>query len=178
MKINRSPKKRIIIISLSVLVVITAIVVTLLYLRSQDGQHQKTISAQQKAAGDQAKSNAVDASNGKAEANDTPEAPQPIEGSNKSNVGVSMTASAQNGSMYQMRFQIDAPTSDGVCTLTLTKDSSTVTKTANVQALAKISTCQGFNVPVDELSPGQWNVNLTYESDQLTGSTATTITIQ
>lgn len=180
MKINRSSKKKTITISLCAVIIAAAAMATFLYLKSQsDDQHDETSDAkQQKAAGEQTKSNAVDASNGKAEANDTPPAPQPIEGTSKSTVGVTMTASAQNGSMYQMRFQIDSPTSDGTCTLKLTKGSSVVTKTASVQALAKISTCQGFDVPVSELSPGQWSVSLTYESSTLTGSTTSTITVQ
>ena len=180
MKINTSPKRKILIISLCALVVIAAAVIGGLYLKNQnDKAHEKTSTTeQQKAAGEQTKSNAIDASNGKAEANDTPPAPEPIKGTTKSNVGVTMTASTQNGSTYQMRFQIDTPTADGTCTLTLTKGSSTVTKTAGVQALAKISTCQGFDVPVSELSSGQWNVNMSYESSTLTGSTTSTITVQ
>lgn len=180
MKINRSSNKKPIILSLCVVVVAAAAIVTFLYLKNQSNKQQSETSdaKQQKAAGEQTKSNAVDASNGKAEANDTPPAPQPIEGTSKSSVGVTMTASAQNGSMYQMRFQIDSPTTDGTCTLTLTKGSSTVTKTANVQALAKISTCQGFDIPVSELSPGQWGAHLSYESSTLTGSTTSTISVQ
>lgn len=180
MKINRSSNKKTIVFTLCALVVIAVAIATLLYLKNQsDKQQDKTSDAkQQKAAGEQTKSNAIDASNGKAEANDTPPAPQPIEGTSKSSVGVTMTASTQNGSVYQMRFQIDSPTTDGTCTLTLTKGSSTVTKTANVQALAKISTCQGFDVPVSELSPGQWSAHLSYESSTLTGSTTSTITVR
>jgi hypothetical protein len=180
MQINKpTSRKKIIIVSICMLIVGVAAVATVLYLKSgtpkKDADSTKE---QQKSAGDQTKSNAVDASSGKSAANDTPPTPQPIENSSKSNVGVTMTASAQNGSMYQMRFQIDAPTNEGTCTLTLTKGASTVTKTATVQALAKISTCQGFDVPVSELSTGQWTVSLSYESDTLTGSTTSTITVQ
>ena len=180
MKINSSSKKKNIIITLCTAVVIVAAALGAVYWKTQnDKAHQNTSATeQQKAAGEQTKSNAIDASNGKTQTNDTPPAPQPIKGTSKSNVGVTMTASAQNGPTYQMRFQIDSPTTDGTCTLTLTKDSSTITKTAGVQALAKISTCQGFDIPVSELSPGQWNVNLSYESSTLTGSTTSTITVQ
>jgi len=179
MKINRPSKKKAIIISLCALVVVAAALFTAFYLKNQgDKKKEASDTKQQQAAGEQTKSNAIDASNGKAVANDTPPAPQPIEGSSKSNVTITMTAGAQNGSVYQMRFQIDSPTSDGTCTLTLTKGTSTVTKTAKVQPLAKISTCEGFDVPVSELSPGQWSVNLSYESNTLTGSTTNTITVQ
>jgi hypothetical protein len=180
MKINKpTSRKKIIIASICLLIVGAAAVATAMYLKSNSPKKDaNSTKEQQKAAGDQTKSNAVDASNGKSAASDTPPAPQPIENSSKSNVGVTMTAGSQNGSLYQMRFQIDSPTNEGTCTLTLTRGSATVTKTASVQALAKISTCQGFDVPVSELSPGQWNVSLSYESNTLTGSTTSTITVQ
>lgn len=134
--------------------------------------------SEQKKAGSQVKQESLDASNGKTtNQSDTPPAPTPHTGS-KSTVGVSITASSQNGTTYQIRSQIDTPTDTGSCTLTLTKGSATVTKTADIQALAKVSTCKGFDIPTSELSPGTWQMTLHFANDTLTGSTSGTITVQ
>lgn len=142
------------------------------------GINYKPPTSDQKKTGDQIKQESLDASNGKTNTqSDTPPAPTPHTGS-KSTVGVSITASNQNGNTYQIRSQIDTPTDAGTCTLTLTKGSASVTKTAGVQALAKVSTCKGFDIPTDELSPGVWQMTLHFENDTLTGSTSGTITVQ
>lgn len=102
--------------------------------------------------------------------NDTPASPTTVEGSDKKSVQVSITAANQNDPYLQIGVQIDTVTNTGTCTLTLTNgQNETVTKTAGVQALAKTSTCKGFNVPVSELSAGNWHIKVNYTSDTLTG---------
>ncbi len=110
---------------------------------------------------------------------DTPPAPTPTPDSAKKSVQVTITAANQNGSILQIRTQIDAVENTGKCTLTLTKSgASTVTKTAGTQAYASISTCQGFDIPMSELSAGTWQALINFDSSTLTGSATKTITLQ
>lgn len=68
--------------------------------------------------------------------NETKPAPQ-------GTVDVSITATNQNENNLQIRTLIQALTSTGTCTLTMTKGAATVIKNVNVQALSSTSTCQG-----------------------------------
>ena len=90
---------------------------------------------------------------------------------------VTQTASAKNGETYQLRYLIEQTIANGTCTLTLTKGSSVVTKTAPVQAQASISTCQGFDINIRELSSGTWQTSITVQSDGKTGKASSTISI-
>lgn len=124
---------------------------------------------EQKQAGNRAKSGS----------NDTPLAPTIIPGSNKKGVQVTITAANQNESTLQIRSLIGAVESTGKCTLTLTSTGqSTVIKTSTTQALASTSTCQGFDVPISELSVGAWRILIEFSSDTLTGSVTKDIVIK
>lgn len=109
--------------------------------------------------------------------NETPTPPTPSPGK-KDSVSLIITAANQNPPSFQIRSEIGAVTSEGTCTLTLTKGSKTVTKTAEVQALPRISTCKGFDIPLSELSSGQWNVTLHFENSTLIADTSKQITVQ
>lgn len=185
---NTHIRKRALIIAtvglLSLGCIVFALIVTNIFgwrngLTSNTGIDLHPPTAEQKKAGSQVKQESLDTTNNKVNnQSDTPHAPTPQADGKKSTVEVSITANDQNGNIYQIRSQIDTPTNDGTCTLTLTKESSNVTKTAGVQALAKVSTCKGFDIPTSELSPGVWQMALNFENDTLTGSTSGTITVQ
>ncbi|MDB5177138.1 MAG: hypothetical protein JWN75_806 [Candidatus Saccharibacteria bacterium] len=130
-------------------------------------------STDQTTAGDQIKSNSVKGNN-----TDTPPSPSTQPGSNKKVAEVSITAKNQTSQAYQIRFQIDALIENGTCTLTLTKGSTVVTKTASVQNLSNTSTCTGFDIPVSELSSGSWQLGLNVDSPTITGVINSTITVQ
>jgi hypothetical protein len=95
-----------------------------------------------------------------------------------SNLPVTFTAVNQNGTKLQVRVEIQALVSNGTCTLTLTKNSATVTKTAMTQATASVSTCQGFDIPTSELSPGTWALTMNVTADGKTGQASTTTNLQ
>lgn len=91
----------------------------------------------------------------------------------------SLTTATQNGDVIQIRTLIEHVTSQGSCTLTLSKSGSTiVTKTASIQPTASSSTCTGFDVPTYELSQGIWQVIVDISSEgkkaHLTGSITVT----
>jgi hypothetical protein len=109
---------------------------------------------------------------------DSTPAPTPQPGSNKNSINMSFTAANQNGSILQLRVLISSVVNTGECTLTMTKDGVTVSRTASVQALASSSTCKGFDIPVSDLSTGTWQAVINYENDTLTGTTSKAIAIQ
>lgn len=127
---------------------------------------------EQQQAGQDAKQSAVDKDQGKPSQNS--DSPQVEEGT----LNIAFTSVWQNEAALQVRVQIDPLVSNGSCTLTLTKDGSTITKTAAVYAMASISTCQGFDVPISELSSGVWNLTVSVTSDSASGSASTSTQIQ
>lgn len=92
-------------------------------------------------------------------------------------VAMSITALEQTSSELQIRTQINTITSDGSCNLLLTNGTQNVTQTAGVQALATVSTCKGFNVPLSSLSTGNWTAKVSFSNTTLSGSTAQQVTI-
>jgi hypothetical protein len=108
---------------------------------------------------------------------DQPTSPTPnTEG--MSSVEVSITAVSQTSSLLQVRSLISAIDTAGTCTLVLKMSGHTpVTMSAGTQNLSNTSTCRGFDVPLSSLSPGNWQLNLTYTSPRLTGSVSKTVTV-
>lgn len=101
----------------------------------------------------------------------------PSNGDNNAPLPVNITATNQNEDILQIRSMIDTLIPNGSCTLTLTKDSQTVTKTAQTYPTASISTCQGFDVPTSELSAGTWNVKIEVNAEGKRGQATTTVQI-
>ena len=75
-----------------------------------------------------------------------------------------------------IRATINQSPSNGSCQLTLTNKSTgrTIVKSADIVANPSSSTCNGFDIPVSQLSSGSWSItiNLTSgdSSGQITGS--------
>lgn len=106
-------------------------------------------------------------------------APQPSGTSqDKGKTPVTITSSGQNGNTAQIRSLISAVVNTGTCTLTMTKQAQTVIKTSPIQSLPSSTTCQGFDIPISELSPGTWKVELVFENDTLKGVASSNINIQ
>lgn len=136
-------------------------------------QEQKRLEKDQQQAGQSIKERSI--ANGSS-GSDQPPSPTPSS-DGKSVVDVVITAANQNSSLLQIRVDI-ATLSSGVCTLTLSKSGhADITKTAATQSLSNTSTCQGFDIPVSELSPGEWTIKVQYESPSLTGTTTHKIRI-
>lgn len=128
----------------------------------------------QTAAGNTTKNNSLNTTaNSKPNISGSDQASPPVpQASGKGKVDATLTAANQNGSTLQLRFSIGAVTNSGTCTLTLKKDSSVITKTAEIQALAGSSTCKGFDVPTTELAPGTWQIGMHFENDNLVADTS------
>lgn len=105
--------------------------------------------------------------------------PQPIEDSDKKSVHAEITVANQNESTLQVRTLIQTVTSMGTCTISMDGPQGKIyTSTADVQALASSSTCKGFDIPLDQLSPGTWVLSLNYESTDIIASASKEITIK
>lgn len=90
--------------------------------------------------------------------------------------GVTITAATQNDDIVAIRSLIDGVQS-GTCTLILTMGDTSVQKTAPTQLLANSTTCQGFNIPTSELSPGTWQITLALSGEK-TGSAKGTVIVK
>lgn len=139
---------------------------------------ETNISQQETDAGNQAKKDTIDQSNQDSSDNtpadkgEQPSSPQSQE------VAMTITASSQSESTYQIRTMISALVSSGTCQLQLTKGGATVSKSAGVAAFAQTSTCQGFDVPLSELSPGIWTVKVSFNGSGKTGSVSSEIEVK
>lgn len=91
----------------------------------------------------------------------TPVSNQPVDNGDTNTLKASITAANQNDNTLQIRTLIENVSSNGTCALKLTKGSSVVSRSAGIQALSSSSTCKGFDIPVSDLSTGQWLVTLT-----------------
>lgn len=92
--------------------------------------------------------------------------------SSSADVQVKITQATQNADLTGLRVRvvIQRLTSSGQCKLTVQSGSTTKVYTASVQALASTSTCKGFDIPRNELSPGQWNISVVYSDGKYSGS--------
>lgn len=90
----------------------------------------------------------------------------------QTNVSMSLAPVSVSGTVVKIRVTI-AGSQTGYCLLTLSgPQGQVVTKSANLQAMASYSTCQGFDVPKTELSSGTWTfvIDGSFSSDR-TGQT-------
>jgi hypothetical protein len=102
---------------------------------------------------------------------------EPI-GENQGAFTVTVSASNKSEQSYQLRVLIDTLITNGTCKLTLKKDSATITKDAKTQSLANNSTCQGFDVPLNELTSGEWSYTITVkDTNGATSSVTGVLTI-
>ncbi len=181
---KRSPKKLLIAICAAIIIILGAATTYVYALNGNIFGWTKTSTNTTSSQPSTSNQNPTDPANSSSETktgsngSDQPSSPQTVEGSTKKSVESVITAAAQNGSTLQIRSIIYLVTDTGTCTLTLAKSgSNTVTKTAVVQSLPSSSTCAGFDVPVSELSNGQWTVVVSFENDSYTSSATKTVGI-
>ena len=104
-----------------------------------------------------------------------PDAPHPT--SSNSGISNTLTALEVHDNILYVRNEIPGVYASGSCKLILKNGSQTVTKNAGVQALAKVTTCKGFNIPTSELSSGKWTVNLEVKINNETSSATGEVTV-
>jgi hypothetical protein len=98
-----------------------------------------------------------------------------LEGANgppdSSNVSyaVSITAVNQNSSTVQVRGLIQGILEKGECTLTLSKGGQSFAKHSSIQTASNNTTCRGFDIPLNEVSAGTWQLQLSVSSNKGSG---------
>jgi hypothetical protein len=65
---------------------------------------------------------------------------------------------------------------DGTCDLKLTKDGASISKSASVILQNTTYMCDGFEIPLSELSTGEWQISLTVKASDGRQNVATTTT--
>ncbi len=88
-----------------------------------------------------------------------------------------ITTKSVHSDTLQIRNVINGIFSQGTCKLTLTKGNEVVTKSADIQALPQSSTCKGFDIPLSQLSPGSWRVDLSVTIDNETVKASATVEV-
>lgn len=82
-----------------------------------------------------------------------------------------ITYSAVSGENLSIRVSIDQTLDSGACKLTLTSGSAMyMTEAAVIQSGATTSSCEGFDVPLAELTAGsEWDISIAIASGDKTG---------
>lgn len=91
---------------------------------------------------------------------------------------VSITSTNQDASILRVRSLIGTVIDNGECRLNLIRGNTVITKTSGIQPLANASTCEGFDIPVDELTPGEWQIELNISANNKKGSVTGSVIIK
>jgi len=135
----------------------------------------------QKTAGSDVKQEAIDAANGKGGQAPPPAPSQPSTppSAAKKQATATLTQAAQDhpGETLIVRALLQVKEA-GTCNLELKNGQTVVTKTAPISILNGFSTCQGFDVARNELTPGIWQLTLRFSTNQYEGSASTQVAVQ
>lgn len=160
MTITRRPI--LIVIIILIIAIVALILAKILTNNAADGDDQSDATTSEtttrtKALGTSTESNSTDP-----EDND-PQTPKQYEGKNANtydNLTGAITYTEVEGENLYIGTNIDQFLSSGTCTLTLTKDDKTITKTTDIIADPTTSSCDGFTISITELGSGTWDINL------------------
>lgn len=98
--------------------------------------------------------------------------PVQFEGENpntQDNLSGSITATFISGEKAIIRMNIDQFLSTGSCELVLTSGNQTYSESARIIPEASTSTCEGFDIPLEKISIGTWQILINLSSDSKTG---------
>jgi hypothetical protein len=105
--------------------------------------------------------------------------PDGTDGKTSQQIAATITSANQNGSSVTIRTLITGSVSSSTsCSLTVTNDATSITKTAAAQSLASSATCQGFDIPVSELGAGMWSIQLTVTSGTQSTAASTSLIVK
>lgn len=96
---------------------------------------------------------------------------------NTSNITITVAQKSNDGKYLQIRSYANIVDNTAKCTLSLTNGSNVVSRNADIQTSASISSCKGFDVSTDELPTGTWQATLKYTGDLINGSITKSIEI-
>lgn len=149
--------------------------------RMSDTSNLDPATDDQKTTGNDIKQSTLEQVDGGKEStgSDPSPAPQTITGSDKKLVGMEISAANQTDTTLEVRSFIQTVTNSGMCSLLVKNpQGATYIATAEVQALSSMTTCKGFNVPLNQLSAGTWTIVIDFANDNLTANASKEITIK
>lgn len=82
-----------------------------------------------------------------------------------SEITITVAQKSNDGKYLQIRSYVNIVDTTAKCTLSLTNNSKTISRNVDVQTSASISSCKGFDISIDELSTGTWQMEIKYEGD-------------
>lgn len=176
MKINKSNSKNSLFYILPALLIIVALCIIYLFLiRTPTGTDKDEIdynkpSNEQIEAGTEIKKETV-------EQDEESQSNNSDEPASSASFKTRITSTSAQSNSLRIRNVIDGIYQQGACSLVLTKGSQTVERSASVQPLPQNSTCKGFDIPLSELSTGQWQAKLTVEINNQVATTSTVVEI-
>lgn len=181
---KKSYKKLVILIAAIIVIIAGGLFAYAMYLPQDHSPSETTTSDTQKAQSSEKSSKSDNDSQTTDDQTTTREKekdnPTQFEGSspntNNTITGVINYKAVADGALT-LRTTIEQSLTSGTCTLTLTSNGRTVTKTANIAPNPSSSTCEGFSVPVSELGSGSWNIEITITSGDRTGAFKDSVTI-
>lgn len=80
-------------------------------------------------------------------------------------VDMSFSSVSQLSDRLSIRVIIQSNVMGGTCELTALQGDSVITKVVQTQIIGSYKTCQGFDIPLNELSSGSWKVSVAYIDD-------------
>ena len=93
-------------------------------------------------------------------------------------LAVSITSTGENQGELHVGVLISSLLSSGTCSLKLTNQSTTITKTSNIMSANSYSSCSSFGITYSDLAAGQWTAGVTVTSGNASGSASSTFEVR
>lgn len=170
MKISKRKNKKYIILTVAILITATAIL-GFIYLKKAQTPENPTLSTERFTEPDNTQISKTNESE-----NSNPDAKKEIkniEGPDPQTLeklSGTITYSGVVGQMLVIRTNIDQFISEGSCNLKLSNNTAVIEKQSTLVTNPSSSTCDGFNVPLVELSNGDWDIEITVSGNNKSGT--------
>ena len=103
----------------------------------------------------------------------------PNETPTKKDVSIEISSVNQTDTMLKVRVAIETIDANSTCKITLTKGATTgYSASVATQTMPSYSLCKGFDIPLKELTKGEWNCNIIFESKNFKGNVSQIVTIE
>lgn len=92
-------------------------------------------------------------------------------------VVITRATQSEDGTIVQIRTLIETVTS-GTCNLSIKNGGDLFETSVATQPLASTSTCRGFDVPLNELGSGEWNISIRFSNSNSQGAASTVLEVR
>ena len=170
MKISKRKNKKYIILTAAILITATAIL-GFIYLKKTQTTENPTLSTERSTEPDNTQISKANES--KNSSSDTKKEIKNIEGPDpqtSEKLSGTITYGGVVGQMLVIRTNIDQFITEGSCNLKLSNNTAVIEKQSTLVTNPSSSTCDGFNVPLVELSNGDWDIEITVSGNNKSGT--------